>query len=74
VIDFDKRKEQRFLFLRRLYDLTEGSELRRLQISEVSEPLEISRQEANDICRYLKGQGLAKPANMAISINQSCWY
>ncbi len=67
-MDINKRKEQRFLFLRRLYELTGGSELERLQISEVARSLDIDRQEISNICQYLKGEHLADPMNMAISI------
>jgi len=68
VIDINKRKEQRFQFLHKLYELTGGSELKRLRISEISESLGIEKKDENNICQYLKGEDLAKPVNMTISI------
>ncbi|MCP4486309.1 MAG: hypothetical protein GY820_03180 [Gammaproteobacteria bacterium] len=68
MIDINKRKEQRFRFLQRLYELTGGSELKRVFKTDVSDSLNIDQQEVSNICQYLKGESLAEPVNRDISI------
>lgn len=68
MIDIHRKKELRYLFLHRLYELTDGSELKRIAKNDVEKGLGASPQEAHDVWQYLKGEYLANPVNMAVSI------
>lgn len=69
--DINRKKELRYLFLQRLYELTDGSELKRVAKDDVAKGFDVSGQEAHDIWQYLKGEYLAKPVNMAVSITHA---
>ena len=71
MIDINRKKELRYLFLQRLYELTDGSELKRVAKSEVEAGLNATAQEANDVFQYLKGEHLANPVNMSVSITHA---
>lgn len=71
MIDINRKKELRYLFLQRLYELTDGSELKRVAKSEVAAGLNATPQEANDVFQFLKGEYLADPVNMAVSITHA---
>jgi hypothetical protein len=71
MIDINRKKELRYLFLHRLYELVDGSELKRVAKADVAEGLGASPQEANDVWQYLKGEHLANPVNMAVSITHA---
>lgn len=71
MIDINRKKELRYLFLRRLYELTDGSELKRIATDEVANGFGVTPQETYDIWRYLKGECLARPVNMEVSITHA---
>lgn len=71
MVDINRKKELRYLFLQRLYELTDGSELKRVAKDDVEKSFEVSPQETHDIWRYLKGEYLVEPVNMAVSITHS---
>lgn len=68
MIDINRKKELRYLFLQQLYELTDGSEIKRIEKDEIAKRFSISPQEAHDIWQYLKGENLASPVNMVVSI------
>ncbi len=71
MIDINRKKELRYLFLQRLYELTDGSELKRVAKDDVVKGFDVTPQEANDVWKYLKGEYLADPVNMAVSITHA---
>jgi hypothetical protein len=56
-----KRQEHRYRFLRALYDATRGSTSAFLNMWELGESLDLSRQETNDVENYLGAERLLKP-------------
>lgn len=71
MVDINRKKELRYLFLQRLYELTDGSELKRIAKDDVAKSFEVSPQETHDIWQYLEGEYLAEPVNMAVSITHA---
>ena len=71
MININRKKELRYLFLQRLYELTDGSELKRVAKEDVAKDFDATPQEANDVWSYLKGEYLADPVNMAVSITHA---
>lgn len=71
MIDITRKKELRYLFLQRLYELTNGSELKRIPKDDVAKDFKVSPQETCDIWQYLKGEHLADPVNMNVSITHA---
>ncbi|HDS1200496.1 MULTISPECIES: hypothetical protein [Shewanella] len=68
MVDINRKKELRYLFLHKLYELTNGSELKRIAKEDVAKHFDVTPQETRDIWKYLKGEYLAEPVNMAVSI------
>lgn len=59
------------MFLHKLYELTDGSELKRVAKEDVAKHFDVTPQETRDIWKYLKGEYLADPVNMAVSITHA---
>lgn len=61
----EERKKKRLLMLNHLYELSGGSERYTITWKELGEKLGFSKEEANDIKDYLKGEGLLKSVSIA---------
>jgi hypothetical protein len=59
-----KRSENRYRFLRGLYDVTGGAENRFANMWELGEELGLSREETSDAVDYLKGEYLLEPKTL----------
>lgn len=53
-----KRKENRWLFLRRVYDLTQGRRNAMVNVFELGDELGFAPEEADDAAQYLRDEGL----------------
>lgn len=59
-----KRNENRYRFLRGLYDATGGHELRTVNMWELGKSLGLSREETNEAMYYLRGECLLAPKTL----------
>jgi hypothetical protein len=55
-----KRKTDRFRFLNRMYEISDGSEMKDISMWELGKELGLSREETENVADYLKGEELIK--------------
>lgn len=64
VSTLDEKRSRRLLFMRRLYDVTNGSKLGRADMWELGEEFGWSRDDVQNVVEYLEGEGLLEYAAM----------
>ena len=58
----EKRKENRFKFLHRLYELTDTNRLASVSMWDIGNEFDLEQQETHNITDYLEGEGLLEYA------------
>lgn len=56
-----KKKEDRFKFLHKVYEITEGQENYMVNMWQVGQEIGLNRNETSAVFDYLQGQGLVEP-------------
>ncbi len=61
-------RRKRFLFLQKLYEVTDGSELESVNLYELGDELGFERRETDRIDDYLRGEGLIEATGLGGTI------
>lgn len=69
LVDIEREREDRFRFLRRLWEDSEGSEFYRTGMWELGSELGLDRPTVDRIFRFLSGEGLLKGVDLGGGIS-----
>ncbi|MGH9903263.1 MAG: hypothetical protein ACRD68_15765, partial [Pyrinomonadaceae bacterium] len=64
----EEKQQQRYLVLSKLYELTDGRPVRRIEADEVREATGLTEAIFHDAVQYLKGEGLLKTSNLVLEL------
>jgi hypothetical protein len=68
MANLEERQRQRYLVLSKLYELTDGAPVRRVEADAVREATGLTEVTFHDAVQYLRGEGLLKISNLVLEL------
>ena len=68
MTNLQEKQRQRYLVLSKLYELTDGEPVRRVEADAVREATGLAEVTFHDAVQYLRGEGLLKTSNLVLEI------
>jgi hypothetical protein len=68
MTNLQEKQQQRYLVLSKLYELTDGKPVRRVEADEVREATGLTEVTFHDAVQYLRGEGLLKTSNLVLEL------
>ncbi|MCA1634479.1 MAG: hypothetical protein LC802_12485 [Acidobacteria bacterium] len=68
MTNLQEKQRQRYLVLSKLYELTDGEPVRRIEADELREATGLTEVTFHDAVQYLRGEGLLKTSNLVLEL------